>query len=161
MLNTQNQNFQYQSQSHWRPLEQTTVPLEGTLSEWEQIPPQVYIKIPDVTELKEQIKREIITELKRESVREQIIPIQFLESERLKLRQPVVVSLGYSQEGGIWVVDCPELNLYGEGKDESQAIKDFKVVLEEFYFSLKKDKEKLGSELKQKWNILQKVIQEK
>jgi len=84
-----------------------------------------------------------------------------LESEKLQLRQPIVVSLSHSLEGGIWVVDCPELNLYGEGEDENQAIKDFKVVLEDFYFSLEKDKEKLGPELKQKWGILQQIIQER
>jgi predicted translin family RNA/ssDNA-binding protein len=69
--------------------------------------------------------------------------------------------LAYSHEGKVWIVDCPELNLYGEGVDEIQAANDFKTTLEEFYFSLKKDKEKLGSELKKKWDILQKIIEEK
>ncbi len=82
------------------------------------------------------------------------------ETRKLILKQPIFVSLSYSPEGEIWVVDCPELNLYGEGKDEQQAVEDFKIVIEEFYFSLKKDKEKLGPDLKKKWDILQRVIKE-
>jgi len=97
-------------------------------------------------------------EQKRE---QQFVPIQFLESEKLRLKKTINVSLYYSEEGAIWIVDCPELNLYGEGLDETQAINDFKVVLEESYLSLKKDKGKLGPELKKKWDILQQIIEEK
>jgi hypothetical protein len=112
-----------------------------------------------ITELRERISK--LEERLTQAGEQQILPIQFLESEKLQLKQPIVASLNYSPEGGNWVVDCPELNLYGEGEDENQAIKDFKVVLEEFYFGLKKDKEKLGPELKQKWDILQQIVQEK
>jgi hypothetical protein len=92
---------------------------------------------------------------------QQIIPIQFLESEELELKTPIIVSLYYSEEGGGWIVDCPELNLYGEGEDERQAIDDFKNALEEFYFSLKKDKGTLGPGLRRIWGILQKIVEEK
>lgn len=88
-----------------------------------------------------------------------IIPIEFLEtSERLRLTRHIIVSLS---EGEICIVDSPELNIYGEGQDEMQAIRDFKIVLEEEYFSLKKDQENLGPELKRRWNILQQIVQEK
>jgi predicted RNase H-like HicB family nuclease len=131
----------------------------GTLFQLNQMPPPIDIKFPNVAELKEQIKKEIFTQLKKELSEQQIIPIQFLE--KLHLRQPIAVSLSYSLEDKIWVVDCPELNLYGEGEDEQRAIDDFKNALEEFYFSLKRDKEKLGPELKKRWELLQKIIEEK
>jgi len=127
----------------------------------ERAPQYVYIDIhgAEIAEIRERISK--LEERLTQAGEQQIVPIQFLESEKLQLRQPIVVSLSHSLEGGIWVVDCPELNLYGEGEDENQAIKDFKVVLEDFYFSLEKDKEKLGPELKQKWGILQQIIQER
>ena len=126
------------------------------------VPPNYNIHIlrtPEIEEIKERISK--LEERLIKIGEQQIVPIQFLDSEKLQLKQPIVVSLSHSPEDGIWVVDCPELNLYGEGEDENQAIKDFKLALEESYFSLKKDKEKLGTELKQKWDILQQIIQEK
>jgi hypothetical protein len=136
-----------------------------------EMPPQVFIKWEVITEIRQEIAglRQEIAETREEIInlkekleqKQQIIPIQFLESEKLHLRQPIAVSLSYSSEGKIWIVDCPELNLYGEGEDEQRAIDDFKNALEEFYFSLKKDKEKLGPELKKRWDILQKIVEEK
>jgi len=127
----------------------------------ERAPQYVYIDIhgAEIAEIRERVSK--LEERLTQAGEQQIIPIQFLESEKLQLKQSIVVNLSHSSEGGLWIVDCPELNLYGEGEDENQAIKDFKVVLEEFYFSLKRDKEKLGLELKQKWGILQQIIQEK
>jgi predicted RNase H-like HicB family nuclease len=116
----------------------------------------------EVAELRAQLKNlhERLEKVEQKLIL-QIIPIQFLESERLQLKQPIIVSLYYSEEGAGWIVDCPELNVYGEGEDEQQAIDDFKSALEEFYFSLKKDREKLGPELRNKWGILQKIVEEK
>lgn len=121
-----------------------------------------YVKIPlaDYVNMIERLNW-IEEEIRKVKKNDQIMPIQFLESGKLLLKQPIVVSLGYSPESKIWIVDCPELNLYGEGDDEQQAIKDFKIILEETYFNLKKDKENLGVELKKKWNIFQRIIEEK
>jgi len=120
---------------------------------------EIYVAI---AELRAQIKnlQERLEKIE-EKKNQQIIPIQFLGSERLELEMPIIVSLYYSEEGGGWIVDCPELNLYGEGEDERQAIDDFKNALEEFYFSLRKDKETLGPELRKIWEILQKTVEEK
>jgi len=122
----------------------------------ERMPEYVYIDIhgAEIAELRERIMK---LERKQE---QQIIPIQFLESKKLNLKQSMFVSLVYYPEDEIYIADCPELDIYGEGKDESQAIEDFKVALEEFYFDLRKDKQKLGADLKRKWDILEKVIEE-
>jgi hypothetical protein len=119
----------------------------------------IYGQAAEIYELRKRVEElEEKLELRQE---QQIIPIQFLESERLILKQPIIVNLSYSSKSKTWFVDCPELNLYGEGEDEQQAIKDFKIALEESYFGLKKDKENLGPELMKIWNILQQRIEEK
>jgi len=158
MLPPQNQNFQNFPSSPWSIVEET-IPQETF--EIERKPQYVYVDIhgAEIAEIKEKVEK--LEEKLEEREKQQIIPIQFLESEKLLMKQPIVVSLVYSFEAGLWIVDSPELNLYGEGADEIQAVHDFKTVLGEFYFSLKKDKEKLGSELKKKWDILQQIIEEK
>jgi hypothetical protein len=127
----------------------------------ERAPQYFYIDIhaAEIAELREKIER--LEKKLEESAAQQIFPIQFLDSEKLELKKPIFVSMNYSSESGVWIVDCPELNLYGEGEGEVQAINDFKIALEEFYFGLKKDKEKLGSELKKKLDILERIIEEK
>jgi hypothetical protein len=148
----QNQNIIYPSYLWLPSCSQIETLVEGK--------PPLYFDLYSIfeTRIRELENRIEKLEQKRE---QQIIPIQFLESEKLHLRQPIAVSLSYSSEGKIWIVDCPELNLYGEGEDEQRAIDDFKNALEEFYFSLKKDKERLGPDLKKRWDILQKIIDEK
>jgi hypothetical protein len=111
-----------------------------------EIPPQVFIKWELITEISQEIatlrreiaetREEIINLKEKLEQKPQIIPIQFLDSEKLHLRQPIAVSLSYSSEDKIWIVDCPELNLYGEGEDEQRAIDDFKNALNFFFNSL-------------------------
>ena len=153
-----NQNFQNLPSSPWSTVQEIT-PQETF--EIEKKPQYVYVDIhgAEIAEIRERLEK--LEKKLEERGEQQIIPIQFLESEKLLLKQPIVVNLFYSSEAALWVVDCPELNLYGEGADEIQATDDFKTVLEEFYFGLKKDKEKLGLELKKKWDILQQIIEEK
>lgn len=93
--------------------------------------------------------------------KQQIIPIQFLESNRLKLKKPLYVVLEYHPQDNLYIVDSIELNIYGVGEDESSAIEDFKIVLEEFYFGLKKDKDILSPQLQKIWEFLNEVLEEK
>ncbi|MEK7541339.1 MAG: hypothetical protein AAB533_00640 [Patescibacteria group bacterium] len=125
-------------------------------SDLEQSPYYVLIDIhaQEIAELRARISR--LEE--QQASGQQIISIAFLESEKLILKRPIIATL---LEGETYIVDNAELNLYGEGEDETRAIRDFKVVLEESYFSLKKDQEYLGPELKRRWGILQQIIQEK
>lgn len=109
----------------------------------------------DIAELKGDVEK-----LKK-GEQQQIIPVQFLESDKLVLKQSIFVNLSYYANNEIYIVDCPELEIYGEGRDEHGAISDFKDALEEFYFDLKKDEDKLGVELENKWKILKYIIEEK
>ncbi len=117
------------------------------------------IREAEIGELRERIKR--LEERLEQKLEQQIIPVQFLESKKLKLNNPIYVTLSYNHEDKFWIVDCPELNVYGSGKDETEAIKDFKIVLEEKYFDLKQDRDKLGPELQQEWLIFDRIIKEK
>lgn len=114
---------------------------------------------PEIAELWERVKS--LEEGRKQKSEEQLIPVQFLESEKLDLKHPIFVSLLYYPENQVYVIDLPELNIYGQGRDEESAIKDFKTSLEETYFSLKKDKSKLGLDLGGKWKTLNKLIKEK
>lgn len=90
----------------------------------------------------------------------QVIPIQFLESEGLRLIKPLFINLSYYLDDKIYIVDSLELNVYGSGKDEQLAVDDFKLAIKELYFSLKEDKDKLGPDLKKKWDILSKIVRD-
>lgn len=92
---------------------------------------------------------------------QEIFPIEFLESEKLALKQPITVRALYSEEAVTWVVDHIELNVYGEGRDIDEAVGDFKIALEETYFNLKEDKDKLGPFLQKQWNLFEKIVKEK
>jgi len=131
--------------------------IDETLQENSPYPMSIFIDMheAEIAELKERIE-------KLEEIREQqLISIQFMESSQLILKQPIFVNLSYNAQNGIYIVDCPELEIYGEGRDEQESIMDFKIAMEELYFNLKKDKEKLGLALEKKWNILKNIIEEK
>lgn len=115
----------------------------------------------DFHKLQHEILEYKITELEKEKGGQEIFPIEFLESKKLVLKQPITVRALYSPETETWVVDHFELNIYGEGRDIDEAVKDFKVVLDETYFDLKGDKDKLGPFLQEQWNLLEKIIKEK
>ena len=90
----------------------------------------------------------------------QIVAIQNLESEKLELVSPLVVTIE-AIEGGDYMVWSEDLDTWGEGRDESFAKQDFKTVLEESYFNLKKDKDKLGPALEEKWRKFNSMLREK
>lgn len=127
----------------------------------EKVPQYVYFDIhgAEIAELRERVKK--LEERLEQKSEQQFIPIQFLDSEKLELKQPLCVTLNYSSDSEEWVADCLELNIYGSGRDEAEAIKDFKIALEESYFSLKKDKDKLAPQLEEEWKYLNRVIKEK
>jgi len=86
-----------------------------------------------------------------------IIPIQNLRSTKLHLKGPLYVVLEY--EDGIFVISSDDLNLYGYGNIELNAIKDFCKEVEYLYFDLKQSK-KLGKIMKENWEFLKNIIKE-
>ena len=88
-----------------------------------------------------------------------IIPIQNLRSPKLQLIRPMYAVLEYDAD--VYVVSCDDLNLYGYGKIEQEAIKDFCKEIEYWYFDLKKSHTKLGKTMKNAWLYLREIIKEK
>jgi len=129
--------------------------------EIERKPQYVYVDVhgAEIAEIKERIEK--LEKKLEEREGQQIIPVQFLDSEKLELKKPIYVSLSYGVEDEVWIIDCPELNIYGSGQDETEAVKDFKIILEEKYFDLKQDKAKLGPALQQEWSLFNKIVKEK
>jgi len=85
-----------------------------------------------------------------------IIPIQNLRSTKLQLRDPLYVVSEY--EDGVFVIFSDDINLYGYGDTELNAIRDFCKDVEYLYFDLKRSKEKLGEIVKESWEFLKKII---
>lgn len=133
---------------------------QGTLG-LERAPQYIYVDIhgAEIAEIRERISK--LEERLTQAGEQQRISIQFLESEKLQLKQPLSVSCVYSPQSNIYIVDHFELNIYGEGRDEKEAVSDFKLSLEETYFDLKKDKDKLGPSLQREWQLLSKIVEEK
>lgn len=109
----------------------------------------------EIADLRKRIER-----LEKE-VKRQIIPINFLGSEKLNLRKSFNAVLEYHPRDNLYIVDCPELDIYGEGQDEISAIEDFKIALEETYFDLKGDRDKLNPSLGKEWKALRDILEEK
>ncbi len=71
------------------------------------------------------------------------------------------VVLEYYPEDNLYIVDSPELNIYGEGQDRTEALNDFSSALEETYLSLKEDRDRLGPQPEREWKILKELIEER
>lgn len=129
----------------------------------EELQNQIIKLREEITKLSEDIqklKKGREQQIKRET-EQRIIPINFFETDKLKLKKSFNVILEYSSKDNIYIVDCPEVNLYGEGRDEISAIEDFKVALEESYFNLKEDKDRLSPHLENEWKFLTDILEEK
>jgi len=85
-----------------------------------------------------------------------IIPIQNLRSTKLQLRDPLYVVSEY--EDGVFVIFSDDINLYGHGDTELNAIRDFCKDVKYLYFDLKQSKEKLGEIMKENWEFLKNII---
>lgn len=59
------------------------------------------------------------------------------------------------------ICDCPDIDIYGVGETEQEAIIDFSQNLEDFYYLLKDaGEEKLGPQMIYIWRFLEKIIKE-
>ena len=83
--------------------------------------------------------------------------ISTLLSERLELRTPLPVLLEH--DGEQYVASSVDLNVYGWGPTEEDALDDFRRAVEDFYFSLKC--EQLGDDLKRRFGFLASIISER
>ncbi len=94
----------------------------------------------------------------RELQERKIVPVQNLRSSKLHLKEPLYISVECSN--GIFVAFSDDLNLYGQGETELNAIRDFCKEIENLYFDLKKSKNKLGKVMKENWQFFKNITKE-
>ena len=104
--------------------------------------------ITEVRHLRDQIRR---------AGRTRNLLIGSLLHEKLELRTPLPVLLEY--DGVQYIAASADLDVFGAGKTESEALADFRRAVADFYFSLKGDR--LGADLKRRFAYLRSVIREK
>lgn len=100
------------------------------------------------------IQSQIIQDLQNK----RIVPVQNLRSPKLHLKEPLYISVEYGN--GVFVVFSDDLNLYGEGETELNAIRDFCKEVRDLYFDLKNSKDKLGRVMKENWQFLKYTLKE-
>jgi len=100
------------------------------------------------------IQSQIIQDLQKK----RIVPIQNLRSSKLRLKEPLYISIEYGN--GVYVAFSDDLNLYGQGETELNAIRDFCKEVKSLYLDFKKSKDKLGKVMEENWQFLKGVIKE-
>ena len=149
--------FQYSGSLRW-PVWRD--PVQETF-ELESVPYYSWVKIQalEVAQLREQIA--LLQERLEQKIEQELIPINFIETQKIKLKKPFTVVLESYPQENLYIIECPEINVYGEGRDRTTALEDFKASLEETYFSLKADKDKLGPYPAKEWLFLNEIVEEK
>ena len=79
-----------------------------------------------------------------------------LRDGRLRVISPIQVKFTYENKHTI--AEAIELNEFGFGDNVSEAIADLQRTIAELYFTLEKEQERLGVDLKRIWNVLQEKI---
>jgi hypothetical protein len=87
-----------------------------------------------------------------------ILHLRNLADDRLRLTAPLPVVLQYGEES---VTACSyDLEDFGVGATEFDALADLRATLVELYFSLKQDRDRLGWQPRREWAFLRSIIQE-
>jgi hypothetical protein len=76
----------------------------------------------------------------------------------LKLKEPLAVHLEYDREQVI--AYCYDLDVFGYGDTESEALEDLRRTIKDLYFELEENKEKLGPFPKKVWDYLSRILEE-
>lgn len=79
-----------------------------------------------------------------------------LRDGRLRVKVPIVVKC--STEDQDVIVEGEELNEFGFGKNLSEALSDLQAVIVELYFTLEREQDRLGLDLRRTWATLQEKI---
>lgn len=82
--------------------------------------------------------------------------INSLHNSHLNLRAPISVYLEYDSYQ--FIAYAPDLDIYGCGDSEYEAMEDLRESIVELYFDLKE--EALGSDLQKIWEYLKLIITE-
>ena len=82
-----------------------------------------------------------------------------LSDWRLRLIEPLSVVIEREDES--FIARSPKLHEFGYGPRPLDAVEDLRQTVVELYFALKESQAQLGTDLKQLWQRLQKMIEER
>lgn len=121
----------------------------------------LYIKtfLSELDMVKKEIKKvqEDLGQL-RKMERTKNIYIQNLRYPTYVLKSPISIALEFEENQVI--ASCYDIDMYGSGSNEEEAIDDLCEVIVEYYESLKEDKDKLGPIPRKHWIYLERIISE-
>lgn len=84
-----------------------------------------------------------------------------LTDPRLRLRVRESIAVKVLEESGQIIAAAEELNEYGSGDSQAEAITELQYAIADLYFSLEEDKDRLGPGLQKVWDILQVKIEQR
>ena len=79
-----------------------------------------------------------------------------LRDARLRVHSPIMVK--FATEGNHIIAEAREFNEFGFGENPSAALIDLQRAIAELYFTLEKERDRLGKDLQGVWSILQEKI---
>ena len=84
------------------------------------------------------------------------IMIGSLRDGRLRVMQPIRVK--FSRDGAGFIAEAIDLNEFGFGGNQSEAVADLQHVIAELYFSLRDERNRLGPDLRRVWEKVDRAI---
>lgn len=87
------------------------------------------------------------------------VALGFLRDGRLRVRAAIEVAI--READGQIIAEAEELNEFGSGDNQAEAIIDLQHAIAELYFSLEEDKDRLGPGLEKVWAVLQGKIEKR
>ena len=84
------------------------------------------------------------------------ILIGYLRDGRLQVVEPILVK--FCHEGASFIAEATDLNEFGFGSNQSEAIADLQHAIAELYFSLRDDQHRLGPDLQEVWETVNQAI---
>jgi|GEM_PF-4977706 hypothetical protein len=118
---------------------------------------QVYEMTQDLTRLTSEIKKlkKLISEASKKIITKNIF-INNLRNSEYKLLSPLSIVL--ESEGGCISANCYDINQYGVGDNEEEAINNLCEIIIEYFECLIEDQDKLGVLPTKHWIYLKEVI---
>lgn len=87
------------------------------------------------------------------------VSLGFLRDGRLRVKAAIPVVI--TRKGDSVTVDVKDLNVYGQGRNLSEALIDLQHAVVELYFAVKQDRDNLGKGMMAIWSVLQGKIEER
>lgn len=112
----------------------------------------------EVKDLRELLLLNFLPQIERYFQKKSIL-MYSLHSPSLKLNEPLAVHLEYDKEEV--VAFCYDLDIFGYGETETEALEDLRKTILDLYYELKENKDNLGILPERVWNYFSSIVEEK